>query len=457
MGNITNFDKHLSDGRARDLLHRRYEGRNLEYKAYLDFESEDHKIKFCKEVISIANTGGGYLVLGVFESEDGMDLKGMPSKQVPDENELNDTIKSVVDNAVGLEVRNYSYKSKNFPIIWIPETNIPLIVSNYKSGDKKELKVGIIYWRDSGSVTPLKYTNHIANFLSRFHSQIKDEEFVSVKKYLKRKRPKKEGEDLVTNIFDVEKIPEKVYLAKTDIKHFGKGVKELIHKHNTGKFDFIVWKGKLVTFEDLSGDTVLKELVSGPIAERKFKKWSESQKGNHDITLLNRSFSDYCNYMNLRYDDEKRRHYFPSNSGERKVTWYPNGQSSRTVVHYFDGYDVFAHMALEGGFKQIGKDYIFYIDFSWTFTDDGINDYIREDIPNKITSKLQEYEKNYQYLNNIKFWAAYLGNKFAKISMGDSYEIRINALPHETELDIGSKSKTEKFDFEPDSYKVTYN
>ena len=62
--------KHNSD-RLRELLEEPRETLDVEVKEWLDLTDNDHRALVAKQIIALANHGGGYLVIGFEEMADG--------------------------------------------------------------------------------------------------------------------------------------------------------------------------------------------------------------------------------------------------------------------------------------------------------------------------------------------------------------------------------------------------
>lgn len=68
------LDTDLSARKLRELIKRGAEEDILDYKLLYDLSSQRHKVELVCDLVSMANTHGGYIVLGVGESEEGGEL-----------------------------------------------------------------------------------------------------------------------------------------------------------------------------------------------------------------------------------------------------------------------------------------------------------------------------------------------------------------------------------------------
>jgi len=61
-----------------DLINEPREALDIEVKEWLDLSDHDHRATIAKEVIALANHGGGYLVIGFKERADGTFEPALP-------------------------------------------------------------------------------------------------------------------------------------------------------------------------------------------------------------------------------------------------------------------------------------------------------------------------------------------------------------------------------------------
>jgi len=82
---------------------------------YLDFKSEwPDFIKVSKHILALANTGGGALVLGLHQTDEGqIEAKGLP--EFKDKVDIVKTIKKYVPATVQYEVFDFSYSESEYP------------------------------------------------------------------------------------------------------------------------------------------------------------------------------------------------------------------------------------------------------------------------------------------------------------------------------------------------------
>ena len=75
----------MNDGGATDVVHRGYESKDLDYKGVMVWDNNDKKscCDLVKDILAMANVGGGFIVIGVEEPEPGSFVpKGLSRKQL---------------------------------------------------------------------------------------------------------------------------------------------------------------------------------------------------------------------------------------------------------------------------------------------------------------------------------------------------------------------------------------
>ena len=96
---------------------------DLDYKVDIDLRADRReKAEIAKDVIAMANFGGGIIVGGVQETTSGYDFIGMPeqSLQVFDSTALNDFLKSYCDPPINTTTRKISIDDKVYGFVVVP-------------------------------------------------------------------------------------------------------------------------------------------------------------------------------------------------------------------------------------------------------------------------------------------------------------------------------------------------
>ena len=115
---MKNKTKHL------DILLRKEETKELDYKGPCIWNPKD-KASCCelvKDILAMANTLGGYLVIGVDEKDNGFEFTGMSNEQLAsfDTTKINQFTNNYSDPPINTTVYKVPYENRNFIIISVP-------------------------------------------------------------------------------------------------------------------------------------------------------------------------------------------------------------------------------------------------------------------------------------------------------------------------------------------------
>lgn len=151
------FEKPTREG-LRDLIKQ-----NIGETDYLDFKSEwPDLIKVSKHILALANSGGGIIVIGLKQTDDGhidaIGLNGFLDKAV-----IGKTIKKYVPSSVQYDVLDFSYKESEYAtlkgkffqvvVVEYSEKTLPILCLK----DGTEIKSNVAYIREG---TESKEANH---------------------------------------------------------------------------------------------------------------------------------------------------------------------------------------------------------------------------------------------------------------------------------------------------------
>jgi hypothetical protein len=131
------------------------EALDVEIKDWLDLSTNDHRALLAKEVIALANHGGGHLVIGFAEGADGTFVDGQ-SRPATLDAWSQDAIQSIVakycDPSVQCRVTHQSRRISpdRFPVISVPGGHRTPIRAKSASPDGKSLALNRIYIRRPG-------------------------------------------------------------------------------------------------------------------------------------------------------------------------------------------------------------------------------------------------------------------------------------------------------------------
>lgn len=113
-----------SKQRLREVLHRGFESKDLDYKAACAWAEAD-KASCCaivKDILAMANTLGGYLVIGVSESNDRCVWEGLTSDQVQsfETTRVNRFLQNYADPPISTRLIRLEDDGRSFVIIEVP-------------------------------------------------------------------------------------------------------------------------------------------------------------------------------------------------------------------------------------------------------------------------------------------------------------------------------------------------
>lgn len=138
-----------------DLLLLGLESRDLDYKEDLDLESKTGRASIAKDFISMANIGGGTIIVGVRESEPGVFKPvGVSDDRLAlfETTRLNDLVRPYIGAAVAVSSRVISYQSHDYIFIRIPSSGDTLAMP-VSSHEGASLFTGRIYGRTDAART----------------------------------------------------------------------------------------------------------------------------------------------------------------------------------------------------------------------------------------------------------------------------------------------------------------
>lgn len=132
-----------------------FESRDLDYKEDLDLKSKTGRASIAKDFISMANIGGGTIIVGVRESEPGVfKLVGVSDDRLAffETTRINDLVRPYIGAAVAVSSRVIPYQSHHFVFIRIPSSGDTLAMP-VSSHEGASLFTGRIYGRTDAART----------------------------------------------------------------------------------------------------------------------------------------------------------------------------------------------------------------------------------------------------------------------------------------------------------------
>ena len=254
------------------------------------------------------------------------------------------------------------------------------------------------------------------------------------------------NEQLASNLFPVTYFPEYIWngpigsLTHKDIfDHLKKNVKGI---HPT----FLVREKRIYSFWDLNHyNCPFKELLTASNIEKEStKSWiSDPVKNNWLIELFNRALGGHCWNLNLIYDREHHRFFFPPLGGvNRTYTWNTGKRkSTRSITtRHTKGKSeqvFWSHQSIRVKFMNIDDEIYLQLVPGWTFTVDGENSMSGKDV-GIFSTKWTTNEYNPSVFYNVRFWTNLLSNSTDKISIRLGNEkLEVDTIPSVIEIPVG--------------------
>ncbi|RLC63885.1 MAG: hypothetical protein DRI01_04390 [Chloroflexi bacterium] len=153
------------------------ERQHLEFKTTVNYRDDDERLELLRDIASLANGGGGYLIIGVRDDGQGRAVKFEPSL-VGDTARIARSIASlcqdhIVERIDGLEIRERNVRTNPLVVIRVPvSSRVPHMVIlknrtdfyNRYEGGKREMTFG--------EIKDAFMSDHVALALSRIEAQL---------------------------------------------------------------------------------------------------------------------------------------------------------------------------------------------------------------------------------------------------------------------------------------------
>ena len=157
-----------------DLLLLGFESRDLDYKEDLDLESKVGRASFAKDVLALANVGGGSIVVGVRESSPGLfEHVGLPEERLLlfETTRVNDVLRPYLGSVVVVSSRFVEYRGRRFAIVRVPTSGDTLAMA-LQAHERAGLFTGRIYGRtDAARTEEVRDSLEVLRMLDRVLSE----------------------------------------------------------------------------------------------------------------------------------------------------------------------------------------------------------------------------------------------------------------------------------------------
>jgi hypothetical protein len=172
------------------IVQRNHEDRNNDYKAAMAWDEKSPAcIELVKDVLALANSGGGHLIIGVGETSTGFDFTGLTGDQPGtwDLTRLSNKVNAYADPAVRLTVQTATCDGRPFVLIRVmPFDSIPHIcIKEYTKDGKRILSTGTFYVRTHGGETvPVQDAASMRSLVEQGVRALADEMLTSMRSIL---------------------------------------------------------------------------------------------------------------------------------------------------------------------------------------------------------------------------------------------------------------------------------
>jgi hypothetical protein len=416
----------------------------------------------------MANSGGGYIVIGVDKN---FNKKGMDSSLKIDEADLRNKINKYFDPKIEFLYREViltvNGEKKKFGILYIfpsDEIVIAKTPGNYseKGKTKSEFNEGAILIREGSKSRPVG-PDELRKLLDEFvydERQRRLKRAQSITKILERlSKPEILKEKIVGNFFEVKKLPSKIWYSETYFPDKSEVISYLTSNFGEIKIPpFILKENMIFTFSDLTAEeNILRNVINvNEISYEITSSWFDDiNRRRYLVELLNVTIREFCIDRGLTFDWKSKRYYFPAiiKGVPRKFEWRKGKRTYKRTVVYCrkERRGVFyLHRATRIKFTLMGKTAYLIIDPCYVFTLDGENIAKGEKFT-ALSTKTSNKQYNDLYLNDLIFWMTFLKGAGDSLTIkGLGFEVVVDGNPVSSLINvgIGDKRKTPEKEFE---------
>ncbi|MBN1573487.1 MAG: ATP-binding protein [Deltaproteobacteria bacterium] len=151
-----------------NILRRGYESKELDYKSPIKWDEKDKKAscEIVKDILAMANTNGGWIVIGVKEIDNGFDFIGVTKEESKsfESTRVNNFVQKYADPPINLKVVKIESENRDFVILEIPQflTTPHICIKNYPD----VLLSATLYVRtDNNESAPINSSHDLRNIL----------------------------------------------------------------------------------------------------------------------------------------------------------------------------------------------------------------------------------------------------------------------------------------------------
>jgi len=457
---------------AEELLHKGFEAPDLDYKLTFDNTTQAW-MELAKDIYGMANSGGGYIVIGV---EDGtFNLIGMDVSFHKDSLEWVERTSKWATGRIEINylehIKEVNGAKRKFPVIQVLGSIGTFIVPKQdgiyplKNGQNEiAFKVGIVYTRDNSRTIPARSEEYSSCFWSLLQRTIERTggtvtPVETITALCKKAEPDTVEETLWFNLFPVTEFPDYIYSLETNLRE-PREVYERIREKTEGLEQdipsFLMEDKKLYSLSKIDEKNPLFLCVDENMltifgSQAKLIDIIPTTDWLHDkiknrklVKLLNFNLKDLCRRKGFFFDPHKERFYSIYNCGPvPQVTWkpykktstrnlvYPRTNSTTGKMSYCE------HFAGRIRFTILGEGVYLVIEPLRVLTVDGKNP-LDQNRSVKISTRKNFYYHNNNYLYDMKLWLHLLAGNRTEIILGENEsKIIVDINPLSSTVDFG--------------------
>jgi hypothetical protein len=249
-------------------------------------------------------------------------------------------------------------------------------------------------------------------------------------------------EKLISNLFPVFRMPERIYVAETEFRDRDEVIEALKPLSRPDVREWMLKDGRLYSIHDLRKEP-LSGLCDQGTAERfDIEEWSESGDPvlqRDFVRMLNLCFGQFCFDRGLSYDPESGKTYFtaPIDGTERRIQCLSLEKTgTRTVVKRLfaeqgaEKIPCLRHQAFLGKFLRFGGQWFLEVTPTHFFTTDGR---ARYPYAESLESGLKQLERHRSVVGDLLMWKSVLAGR----ELAFRYRFLEFNGPVEFDLDVG--------------------
>ena len=256
-------------------------------------------------------------------------------------------------------------------------------------------------------------------------------------------KPDVQEEILVSNLFQVLRIPNFVYRAGASVKKrsevwemLGEGVSLPI---------FAIRDQEIYSFAALNNaQQKITKLVQDTSTDRvPTSEFISSDRATVLIELLNRSMTEHMKNIGMIYDWRNKKTFFPLEKDGDEVRYSKwrvgDREYQRLVVQKAKAGRYYIHRSCKATFTGMGKDLFLKVLPGWHFTTDGLSEPVSSRFMASLSAKWMNLQRNHSVLDDVRFWIYRLsgGTENVEVDICADVPLLISSTPLAATVDQG--------------------